>query len=189
MIELPNEDRVSLANLFAELGFNIGIEVGTEQGAYAKVLCDCNPGVKLYCVDPWLAYPGYREHVSQEKLDGFYRKTRELLSPYRAELIRETSLSAVDHFADGSLDFVYIDANHEFSHVVADITAWLPKIRKGGIISGHDYIRKKDMKFGVVEAVQGYTSAYDIKDWYVLGRKERVEGERRDRSRSWFWYV
>ena len=189
MIELPNEDRQTLAQKFKHLGFKVGVEVGVEQGKYAKVLCEENPGVKLYCVDPWLAYPGYREHVSQTKLNRFYEATVQLLEPYDVGFIRETSLKAAEGFADGSLDFVYIDANHEFSHVVADIVSWLPKIRKGGIISGHDYIRKKNSNFGVVEAVDGYTKAYGIEDWFVLGRKERIEGERRDRSRSWYWHV
>lgn len=186
MIEIPNANRVTLAQMFRERGYKIGVEVGTEQGKYAKVLCEENPGVKLYCVDPWLAYPGYREHVTQEKLDGFYQITKDLLAPYDAELIRKTSTGAAKDFEDGSLDFVYIDANHEFIHVVEDLAAWVPKVRKGGIVSGHDYIRKKNMNFGVVEAVDGYTKAYDF-ELVVLGRKEVREGELRDRSRSWMF--
>ena len=40
---------------------------------------------------------------------------------------------------DNSLDFVYIDANHSYACVMDDMTAWTPKVRSGGIVSGHDY--------------------------------------------------
>jgi predicted O-methyltransferase YrrM len=42
-------------------------------------------------------------------------------------------------FADESIDFVYIDASHEYDDLVADIKAWLPKLNKGGIMAGDDY--------------------------------------------------
>ncbi len=46
---------------------------------------------------------------------------------------------AADIFSDRSVDFVFIDASHDHDSVVRDIGAWLPKIRRGGILSGHDY--------------------------------------------------
>jgi hypothetical protein len=47
--------------------------------------------------------------------------------------------AAADRFKWGELDFVYIDANHEYEHVLEDVRAWAPKVRAGGIVSGHDY--------------------------------------------------
>lgn len=195
-IEIPNVDRVSLAKLFGELGFKTGVEIGVEQGLYSQTLLENgSSNVTLYCVDPWLAYQGYREHVSQEKLDGFLSITNERLRKTVLEtsknfkLIRKTSVEAAKMFDNESLDFVYIDGNHEFSHVVADICAWYPKVKKGGIISGHDFISRKDpqLNMHVPEAVRGFTGAYQIKPWFVLGRKERLEGERRDNTRSWMF--
>lgn len=49
------------------------------------------------------------------------------------------SAAAASFFADGSVDFLYIDASHEYEFVHRDIVSWLPKIKIGGIISGHDY--------------------------------------------------
>ena len=53
--------------------------------------------------------------------------------------IRKTSVEAAKDFAGNSLDAVYIDAEHDENNVRADIQAWLPKIKKGGYLSGHDW--------------------------------------------------
>ncbi len=60
--------RAGLALLFAELGFTRGAEIGVERGLYAEVLCQVNPALTLFAIDPWEAYPGYREHISQGKM-------------------------------------------------------------------------------------------------------------------------
>ena len=53
--------------------------------------------------------------------------------------VRLPSVEAAKTYADGSLDLVYIDAAHDYDNVIADITAWLPKVRKGGTLSGYDF--------------------------------------------------
>lgn len=53
--------------------------------------------------------------------------------------IRLPSVEASKLYKDGSLDFVFIDAMHTYDGITADITAWMPKIRKGGVLAGHDY--------------------------------------------------
>lgn len=187
-IEIPNTNRETLARLFAELRYGLGVEVGVERGKYSRVLLESNPGLKLWLVDPWQAYKGYREHVSQEKLDGFLEQTKEYLSSFNYAIKRKFSVDAAKDFEDNSLDFVYLDGNHEFRHVVDDISEWYPKVRIGGILAGHDYIRRTNPEYlmGVVEAIQGYTGAYRISPWFVLGRKEKYPGELRDDARTWF---
>ena len=54
--------------------------------------------------------------------------------------IRKTSVEAAKDFEDGSLDAVYIDAEHDEENVRADIQAWRPKIKRGGVLSGHDFV-------------------------------------------------
>ena len=188
-IEIPNTDRETLASLFWELGLNRGVELGVEQGLYSETLCKANPNIQLFSVDAWTAYKGYRDHVSQSKIDGFHEKTLERLSPYNVTVIKGFSMDIVKQFSDESLDFVYIDGNHEFKQTVDDITEWAKKVRSGGIIAGHDFIRRKNPEYlmHVIEAVEGYTSAWKIKPWFVLGRKDKIEGERRDQNRSWFF--
>jgi hypothetical protein len=68
--------------------------------------------------------------------------------------------------ADGALDFVYIDAVHTFRHVSRDIDLWLPKIRAGGLIGGHDYspedwpgvVKAVNSKLGIPDEVLSDTS-------------------------------
>lgn len=188
-IEIPNTGRDDLAVLFAELGFRVGAEIGVEQGLYSEVLCRANPDARLYAIDAWRAYRGYREHVSQRKLDDFYEATRERLAGYNCELVRKFSMDAVQDFEPESLDYVYIDANHSLRFVVEDITEWSTRVRRGGVVAGHDYRKTKApvTMLHVVQAVHAYTDAWKVRPWFVLGRKEKIEGEIRDHNRSWFW--
>ena len=171
-----------LIDLWRELGYTTGAEIGTEAGRYAEEICRGVPGVKLHCVDPYLAYDRYENHMSQQKLDGYFVEATQRLSKYRAEIIREASLDAVRRFEPASLDFVFIDGNHHFDFVVRDIIAWAPIVRPGGFVAGHDYkpegSEKTPIPFGVIEAVNAYTTAHKISPWFV------VKG---DKCPSWFW--
>jgi hypothetical protein len=188
-IEIPNTDRESLATLFYELGFTVGAEIGVERGLYSEVLCKSNPGVELYSVDAWTAYKGYRDHVTQGKLDEIYADAKQRLAPYKCTLIKGYSLDVAKDFKDGSLDFVYIDANHEVRQVIDDISAWSRKVRPGGIIAGHDYVLRTGAGYimHVPYAMEAWTRSYDINPWFVLGRKESLPNELRDKTRSWFY--
>ena len=181
---LPDFTREDLTVLLAELGFNIGAEIGVERGLYSESLLRVNPRLCLYLVDPLKVYSGYREHVTQEKMDGFFDEIHARLNPYRSHfrgfaLDRRFSLDAVQSFKDGFLDFVYIDGNHDFQNTTNDIVEWSKKVRKGGIIAGHDYNRnkKKDYRCHVKDVVQAYTYAYDIHPYFVTS----------DKSPSWFF--
>ena len=180
---LPWSRWTNLPAFWRDAGFTTGAEIGVEQGRYAKTLLEAMPDLHLTCVDAWKAYRGYREHVTQSKLDGFYLDTQQRLQPYasRVTVIRAMSLEAAATVTDGSLDFVFIDGNHELSHVMADICAWAPKVKPGGIVSGHDYRLDKGKAgavFHVPYAVQAYTQAYQISPWFVM---------RGDQSPSWLW--
>lgn len=90
-----------------------------------------------------------------------------------------TSVDAAKLFDDKSLDFVFIDANHKYDYVSADIAAWFPKVKSGGIISGHDY-NADEMFFagpnetmgvwpeeGVVRAVDEFFGKENIKLYHT----------------------
>lgn len=187
-IEIPNVGRHDLARAFGALGFRTVVEVGVERGVYAQVICESAPDVQHIGVDPWQRYGAYRDHVGQAKLDAFYLEATARLAPYRSTLVRGFSVDVAREFDDGSVDAVYIDGNHDLAHVVADLSAWAPKVRSGGLICGHDWIRRRAaIPHHVVQATVAYTQCYRIDPWFVLGRKARRPGETRDTSRSFFW--
>ena len=74
-------------------------------------------------------------------------------------------MDALNDFEDNSLDFIHIDANHKFDFVMEDLIGWAKKVRSGGIISGHDYFNWTGGD--VVLAVDTYTRAHKIKDWFI----------------------
>lgn len=177
IIDIPYT-RHDMARFFADWNLSVGAEIGVERARFSEVLCTLNPSLKLYAVDPWRAYRGYRDHVSQEKLDAFYAETIKRMSSHNCQIIRASSVDAAMMFEDETLDFVYIDANHKYENVKEDIAAWFPKVRKGGILSGHDYIRRKGQAdlYGVVEAVQEFVRENQIAPLYIW---------RGDKSPSW----
>jgi hypothetical protein len=187
-IEIPGVGRNDLAKLFAELGFRRGVEIGVEAGLYSEVIMKANPGVEHYSIDPWKAYAGYRDHVNQQKIDGFHAKAKERLEPLGGRLIKAFSGDAVHQFKDYSLDYVYIDGNHNCYHCINDLYWWSKKVRFGGIIAGHDYVtHRRPTGMHVVQAVNAWTDSWDVRPWFILGSKAMVDGVVRDESRSFFW--
>jgi hypothetical protein len=187
-LQIPNVGRDDLAKLFYELNYTIGVELGVQEGRYSETLCQSNPNLMLYCIDAWKAYKGYIDFTNKARLERFYNHALKRLYKYPCLVMRRFGKDAVKYFDDGSLDFIYIDANHAFEAVTEDIKMWYPKIRSGGIISGHDYLdQRPELQYGVVKAVNTMVKEYKIRPWFVLGRKEIIPGEIRDAARSWFW--
>ena len=170
-IEIQGTTRVTLVRLFKELGYCIGAEIGTYSGSFAITLSINNPKIKLYCVDAWSTYDGLNDYTNAEYLTDIYKLAAQRLKPYKGvEIIRKLSMDAVKQFDNESLDFVYIDANHEFPYVAEDIFHWEKKVKPGGIISGHDYLRtpREDGLIQVREVVHAYTEAFNISPWFVV---------------------
>ena len=106
----------------------VGVEVCVDAGNWSEHVL-LNWSGKLIGVDPYSAY----EERMAPMLD------RMSVFCDRFQHIRLDSVEASKMFNDGSLDFVYIDADHSESAVREDIRAWLPKVKLGGIICGHDF--------------------------------------------------
>lgn len=81
--------------------------------------------------------------------------------------IKSDSMTAVKNYQDRSLDFVFIDANHSYDCVVADIKAWLPKIKHFGVLAGHDYGWCEDVRRAVHEILGDGVGKYE--DKYGVG--------------------
>lgn len=162
------KNRLDLAKHFASLGFKTGAEIGVLYGRYAQILCQTIPNLKLFCVDSW-HNKGHQLEIAREKL-----------APYNTVIIAKPSLDAAKAFANASLDFVFIDANHEYASVKQDIQAWTPKVRPEGIVSGHDYyVFFHTKNRGVIDAVDEYVARHGYQlhttsfDYTVANRDDR----------------
>lgn len=180
--------RADLPKLTRELGFTKGAEIGVWKGAYSASFCEANPNLHMLCVDPWLSYPAWLDTKNAMKpedaeriMGESYALARARLSPLNTTIVRRFSLDAAQDVPDGSLDFVFIDGNHVYDAVTADLAAWMPKVRPGGYVAGHDYrIFKNKPTIHVVAAVNEFTKAHRIQPWFVLAG---------DRTPSFLWEV
>jgi hypothetical protein len=144
-----------------------GAEVGVWRGRTAFTLLEQCPQLEmLYLIDPWewerchfpvpagtvlpvRMPPGWYHSVmgesaitGQADLDRMVKDVLDRVErdfPQRAYVLRGPSVEMAQVFPPGSLDFVYIDAVHLYEEVSADIEAWWPVVRKGGMLAGDDW--------------------------------------------------
>lgn len=141
------------------------VEIGAWKGCSTSFMAVeiANSGKKIQfdCIDTW---NGSEEninptspHYDQLTLieDGLYNEFLKNIEPVRNFInpIRTTSVDASKLYEDGSLDFIFIDASHDYDNVRADVLAWLPKLKPDGIIAGHDYTSYEGVKRAVDEII------------------------------------
>lgn len=132
--------------------FGTFVEVGAWLGRSTAYLC-ANAGLhhRICVVDTWLGSANELQttHQLATQIDLFAAFT-DNLKGYLYEAYRMTSASAANCFADGTLDVVFLDADHTYEATKADIQRWLPKVKAGGYLAGHDYCQQWE---GVIQAV------------------------------------
>lgn len=162
-----------IPRLFRELGFKKGAEIGVHEGSYARWLLKGIPGLHLIGVDLWESYRGYKD-FNKNNLHEAKLKAEKNVEGFDCELIQGWSNEVADQIPDGSLDFVFIDGNHAYEWVVWDMYKWIPKVRKGGIVYGHDYDdysnNSRRFEMNVMNAVDGWMKSYGIKPWFITTR-------------------
>lgn len=182
MIKHEGMSRCDLYKHFADLGFKTGAEVGVWAGENARNLVQIIPDVKLYLVDPYKEY----SHAQRvwKVLDKVRKTAHNRLRHDNVDFLEMFSEQAAAKVKDNSLDFVYIDGNHAYDFVMLDIIMWNPKVKKGGIISGHDYENSHRRVLGVKSAVDDYCRWHGIEFELTDGS---VEHRKSGGLSSWFW--
>ena len=176
-----------LVSLLEGRPHTVGAEVGVFEGECALGLLEGLPDLKqLICVDLWRfdqefydAMPVKGGHILNANWNKVIAKFySNVVKPHRKRVapLRMPSLKAAELISDESLDFAFIDANHSPPFVGDDIGAWLPKVKIGGTIAGHDYINKPN--YGVIQAVN------ELVDGYAVDRRSRVWHATKERSTS-----
>lgn len=140
----PLKNRNELPQLLDEHGLKTGIEIGVKEGVFARhMLGNWKSCEKYHLVDVWAHQKNYKDlaNVRDEVHDKFYEKTLENTKPYqhKLEIHRMYSTVAAKKFEKESMDFIYIDARHDYCGVKEDIELYWSKLKPGGIIAGHDY--------------------------------------------------
>jgi FkbM family methyltransferase len=150
--------------------YGCGVEIGVQRALYSAHLLASWKGSHLISVDPWSEAPSkdYIDiaNVAQADHDRIYDEACRRLAPFgaRSTIWRQTSTEAAGRVPHHSLDFVYIDARHDYASVIEDLEAWFDKVRPGGILAGHDYIdgMLPAGEFGVKSAVDEFFSKRGI---------------------------
>ena len=140
----PFKDRTVLPELLNEYNLTTGIEVGVKEGAFSKQMLDrwksCE---KYHLVDLWAKQENYADlaNVENHVHDQFYANARKNLNAHleKVEFYRMLSTEAASKFEEESIDFIYIDARHDYCGVKEDLEHYWPILKPGGIMAGHDY--------------------------------------------------
>lgn len=182
------EDWFTYPNLYSHAvnNFSSGtfVEVGSWKGRSAAFMgveiINSGKPIKLICVDTWR---GSLEHKNDNEVinDTLYNTFLSNIAPVVSVLtpLRKTSLEASLEFEDNSLEFVFLDASHEYEDILADLEAWYPKVKPGGIFAGHDYHASRAYWPGVAIAVDEWMAKrnkhFDVSELCWITRKSQTE--------------
>jgi len=152
-------------------GSLIGVEIGVQKGVNAEDILKKIEISKLYLIDPWEEVEG---DVRQEFMDLAYKSTLKRVKRFgeKVEIIKDFSLNCLSSIPD-DLDFVYIDGSHFYKNVKLDIKNYWSKIKKGGILSGHDFNSVEHHR-GVIQAVIEFVYENKLRlhvespDWWIV---------------------
>jgi predicted O-methyltransferase YrrM len=118
----------------------VGIEIGSFAGASAEIFLKSNAFKTLYCIDPWEKNFDPNDMSTSNGLETAERKFDEKFKDNKIIVkVKMKSVDALNMFENDSIDFIYIDGNHQYDFVKQDIENYFSKIKPGGIIAGHDY--------------------------------------------------
>ena len=179
--------REELPQYFPKNG--VGAEIGVAQGAYSTVLLEKAQPKELHLIDPWSHDEPVSSLLQSRELLADIEKGRArgeaFSAPHpnatgdqkysamverfgsdpRVRLHRQYSYKAVVDFADESLDFVYIDGNHQYEFVLRDLQDFALKLKPGGLLFGHDFFEDGfafKEHYGVVDAVNVFLKRSDF---------------------------
>ena len=147
----PVKSREELPKLLEDHKLKSGIEIGVKQGSFAKYILDSWKSCEKYhLVDLWAQQENYKDIANVENAthDKFYEETKEHVKGYeeKTEFHRMLSTEAAKNFDKESIDFIYVDARHDYCGVTEDLEHYWPILKPGGIMAGHDYNENSEVR-------------------------------------------
>lgn len=143
------------------------VEIGSWMGLSSIVFANAliahlNFDARIVCVDTWQGsaeHQGMAEVQDGALFDTFLQNLRRAKVQHFVQPLRGDSVRMAAHIADGSLDGIFVDGDHSYAGCRRDIEAWLPKLRRGGRIAGHDAVPGE----GVEQAVREIAAARGLR--------------------------
>jgi hypothetical protein len=150
--EVIGQSLIHLINIYFEEDIT-GVEIGT---GHAQSLCtwlqQCNKIKTIHSVDPYKPYQNFLKNPYNEEPffigDDKIADSTELTATHNIKfsgfkdkvvIHKEDSLSVSKKFKDNSLDFIFLDGYSNANEVETDLNVWYPKLKNGGLFSGHDW--------------------------------------------------
>jgi len=153
------ERRQDIWKLFDHFGLVGEIaEVGVAEAYFSEQIATWDAVTKVWMIDNWATIEGQKGDASnpQEWHDSNYIRAASICEHnVKCKMVPGLSTVIAEQFEPESLVMVYLDANHSYEAVKADLNAWFDKVKSGGIISGHDYLSEE---YGVKQAVNEFCS-------------------------------
>lgn len=145
--------------------FPVIAELGCAEGYFSRDMCEWG-AKKLYMVDLW-------DHIPHQSGDGAesvewhrknYIEAMERVRGFPVEVLRGYTWRMAEYVPDNSLDLLYVDACHMYECVKRDLQAWYPKVKKGGVIAGHDV---NNTDYGVSQAVTEFCGQLGV-EFFII---------------------
>lgn len=155
--------REQLLSLLPQNG--VVAELGVDHGDFSKKILDINQPSKLHLVDIWQSQR-YPEKLFHEVSNKF----RSEINVGKVAIKRGLSTEVANQFPDEYFDWIYIDTVHDYKITKSELELYRSKMKKGGIIAGHDFIVGEidvPWKYGVIEAVYEFCSTYEWEIIYI----------------------
>ena len=145
-------------------------ELGVAQGENLKTMISHTFPNYVLALDAWSEE--VCPHYKQKRHDASYAEVQkyctyaEKWSGAKIDVIKGDHSLLVDNYEDESFDYIHIDSDHRYEQVKRDIEQWWPKVKMGGILSGHDYTSYSEL-YGVIQAVNEFVKDNKIKYFHV----------------------
>ena len=161
-------DRVEMLRLLPKNA--VVAELGVNKGAFSEKILEVTDPKKFHIVDLW-GSKRYNQQIRKSVEDKFSKE----ISEKKVEVNLGLSTDVAETFEDNYFDWIYIDTDHSYQITIEELEAYRSKMKKGGIITGHDYIVGNwvgMVRFGVIEAVYEFCLKYDWEILYITMENE-----------------
>lgn len=169
--------RSQFGAMTAERNFTVGAELGVQQGYFSDQFLYTALTMKIYhLVDTWSQRSNYSDNANvdnfaqEEKLRNCHKRIDPYMERTQLKFMRMWTTEAAKLIPDNSIDFIYVDARHDWCGVSEDIGAWWPKLRIGGVMAGDDYLTEPEH----ISIKGGLKDPND--DWGLCGDGTRHQG-------------